>query len=116
MTSRETAKMIARSLRTGYSVMAVRGMSLPRARLGLRGDAGHKSRVKTIMENRVAGCKVVARISCSITPHHSRVSTGVGTSRFRLLRQATAGREPELSGTGAKLAATTRQPGAAPHD
>ena len=34
MTSRETAKMIARSLRTWYSLMAARGMSLPRARLG----------------------------------------------------------------------------------
>ncbi len=67
------------------------------------------------MENRVAGCKVVARISCSITPHHSRVSTGVGTSRFRLLRQDTAGRDAELSRTEAQLRATARQQEAVAH-
>src|SRR5256886_4437025 len=38
--------------------------------VGVGGDAGHTARVKIIMENRVAGCKLEARISCSITAHH----------------------------------------------
>src|SRR6266550_3106792 len=83
--------------------------------LGVRGDAGHRSRVKTIMENRVAPCKVGARVSCSITPHPSRGSLGVGTSRFRLLRQDDAVRDAELSRTEAQLRATARQQEAVAH-
>src|SRR6266566_3665130 len=77
--------------------------------VGVGGDAGHTSRVKTIMESRVAGCKVVARISCSITPEHPGGSLDVGTSRFRLLRQDDAVRDAELSRTEAQLRATARQ-------
>src|SRR5256886_8901520 len=40
MTSRETAKMIARSLRTWYSLMAGRRMLLPPAPLGVAGAQG----------------------------------------------------------------------------
>src|SRR2546426_7958634 len=67
------------------------------------------------MENRVAGCKVVARISCSITPDHPRASLDVGTSRFRLLRQDNAVRDAELSRTEAQLRATARQQEAVAH-
>jgi len=67
------------------------------------------------MENRVAGCKVVARISCSITPDHSRASLDVGTGRFRLLRQDDAVRDAELSRTEAQLRATARQQEAVAH-
>src|SRR5205823_4502903 len=78
--------------------------------VGVGGDAGHTSRVKTIMESRVAGCKVVARISCSITPEHPGGSLDVGTSRFRLLRQDDAVRDAELSRTEAQLRAIARTP------
>src|SRR2546427_148772 len=83
--------------------------------VGVGGDAGHTSRVKTIMENRFAGCKVVARISCSITPEHPGGSLDVGTSRFRLLRQDDAVRDAELSRTEAQLRATARQQEAVAH-
>src|SRR5436853_138902 len=83
--------------------------------VGVGGDAGHTPRVKTIMENRVAGCKVVARISCSITTKPSRTSLDVGTSRFRLLRQDDAVRDAELSRTEAQLRATARQQEAVAH-
>src|SRR4029077_14788689 len=65
--------------------------------VGVGGYAGHKPRVKTIMESRVAGCKVVARISRIIPPDHPRKSLEVATSRFRLLRQDDAVRDAELS-------------------
>src|SRR5213079_1808411 len=83
--------------------------------VGVGGDAGHTSRVKTIMESRVAGCKVVARISSSITPEHPGGSLDVGTSRFRLLRQDDAVRDAELSRTEAQLRATARQQEAVAH-
>jgi PAS domain S-box-containing protein len=67
------------------------------------------------MENRVATCKVVARISCSDTPHHSGASLDVGTSRFRLLRQDDGVRDAELSRTEAQLRATARQQEAVAH-
>ena len=67
------------------------------------------------MENRVARCKVGARITCSITPDHSRASLDVGTSRFRLLRQDDAVRDAELSRTEAQLRATARQQEAVAH-
>src|SRR5256885_5871304 len=67
------------------------------------------------MESRVAGCKVVARISCSITPEHPGGSLDVGTSRFRLLRQDDAVRDAELSRTEAQLRATARQQEAVAH-
>src|SRR5437867_779761 len=67
------------------------------------------------MENRVARCKVGARISCSITPDQSRASVDVGTSRFRLLRQDDAVRDAELSRTEAQLRATARQQEAVAH-
>src|SRR2546422_358414 len=67
------------------------------------------------MENRVARCKVEARLSCSITPDHSRASLDVGTSRFRLLRQDDAVRDAELSRTEAQLRATARQQEAVAH-
>src|SRR5258706_2213760 len=67
------------------------------------------------MENRVAGCKVVARISCSITPDDSRASLDVGTGRFRLLRRDDAVRDAELSRTEAQLRATARQQEAVAH-
>src|SRR6266480_126869 len=79
------------------------------------GDPGHTPRVKTIMESRVAGCKVVARISCSITPEHPGGSLDVGTSRFRLLRQDDAVRDAELSRSEAQLRATARQQEAVAH-
>src|SRR5436189_495776 len=63
------------------------------------------------MESRVAGCKVVARISCSITPEPPGGSLDVGTSRFRLL----AVRDAELSRTEAQLRATARQQEAVAH-
>src|SRR5882762_6092294 len=83
--------------------------------VGVSGDAGHTRRVKTIMENRVARCKVGTRISCSITPDLSRASLDVGTSRFRLLRQEDAVRDAELSRTEAQLRATARQQEAVAH-
>src|SRR5256885_4647818 len=83
--------------------------------VGVGGDAGHTPRVKTIMENRVAGCKVVARISCCITPEYPGASLDVGTSRFRLLRQDDAVRDAELSRTEAQLRATARQQEAVAH-
>src|SRR5439155_24827057 len=79
------------------------------------GDAGHRSRVKTIMEKAVAGCKVGARISCTITPVHTRASLDVGTSRFKLLRQDAAVRDEQLSRTEAQLRATARQQEAVAH-
>src|SRR2546422_4519816 len=83
--------------------------------VGVGGDAGHTPRVKTIMENRVAGCKVVARIACSIPQDHPGASLDVGTSRFRLLRQDNAVRDAELSRTEAQLRATARQQEAVAH-
>src|SRR5439155_21092531 len=77
--------------------------------VGVGGDAGHTARVKTIMENRVAGCKLEARISCSITAHHPWASLDVSTSQFRLLRQDDAVRDAELSRTEAQLRLRPRQ-------
>ena len=71
--------------------------------------------MKTIMEKAVAGCKVGARISCSITPDHTRASLDVGTSRFKLLRQDDAVRDEQLSRTEAQLRATARQQEAVAH-
>ncbi len=67
------------------------------------------------MENRVTQCKVVARISCSITPEHAWESLDVSTSRFRLLRQDDTVRDAELSRTEAQLRATARQQEAVAH-
>src|SRR3989449_10574097 len=67
------------------------------------------------MENRVARCKVEARLSCSITPDHTRASLDVGTSRFKLLRQDDAVRDEQLSRTEAQLRATARQQEAVAH-
>ena len=67
------------------------------------------------MEKAVAGCKVGARISCSITPVHTRASLDVGTSRFKLLRQDDAVRDEQLSRTEAQLRATARQQEAVAH-
>src|SRR2546430_8398019 len=83
--------------------------------VGVGGDAAHTPRVKTIMENRVARCKVGARITCSIPPDHSRASLDVGTSRFRLLRQDDAVRDAELSRMEAQLRSTARQQEAVAH-
>src|SRR5436190_11022491 len=79
------------------------------------GDAGHRSPVKTIMEKPVAGCKVRARSSGSITPDHTRASLDVSTSRFKLLRQDDAVRDEQLSRTEAQLRATARQQEAVAH-
>src|SRR2546427_13010714 len=54
---------------------------------GVGGDAGHTPRVKTIMENRDARCKVAARISSCTPPDSPGASLDVRTSRVRLLRQ-----------------------------
>ncbi len=67
------------------------------------------------MEKAVAGCKVGARISSSITPDHTRASLNVGTSRFKLLRQDDAVRDEQLSRTEAQLRATARQQEAVAH-
>ncbi len=67
------------------------------------------------MEKAVAGCKVGARISSSITPDHTRASLDVGTSRFKLLRQDDAVRDEQLSRTEAQLRATARQQEAVAH-
>src|SRR2546428_341521 len=67
------------------------------------------------MEKPVAGCKVGARISCSITPDHTRASLDVGTSRFKLLRQDDAVRDEQLSRTEARRRATARQQEAVAH-
>ncbi len=67
------------------------------------------------MEKPVAGCKVVARLPCIITPDHARASLDVGINRFRLLRQDEAARDVELSRTEAQLRATARQQEAVAH-
>src|SRR5438874_1080974 len=67
------------------------------------------------MEKPVAGCKVRARSSGSITPDHTRASLDVSTSRFKLLRQDDAVRDEQLSRTEAQLRATARQQEAVAH-
>jgi len=67
------------------------------------------------MEKAVAGCKVRARSSGSITPDHTRASLDVSTSRFKLLRQDDAVRDEQLSRTEAQLRATARQQEAVAH-
>ena len=67
------------------------------------------------MEKVVAGCKVRARSSGSITPDHTRASLDVSTSRFKLLRQDDAVRDEQLSRTEAQLRATARQQEAVAH-
>src|SRR5439155_21183435 len=91
---------------TAFSIIVFTGDLCPASPPAAGGDAGHRSPVKTIMEKAVAGCKVRARSSGSITPDHTRASLDVSTSRFKLLRQDDAVRDEQLSRTEAQLRAT----------
>src|SRR2546422_4573188 len=109
MTTRETAKMVARSLRTiTCSTVPARFLGVlgkfgesPERRLAPARDGAHCRAVPPTVEKSSKECKVVV--------------PSMSTPRFRLLRPEDDPRDAQLSRTEATLRATARQQEAVAH-